>query len=173
MKGTSHTKVSKTLAFVSIIEAVYIVWMFNYFKTEINVNGFLERDTQTFFRKELSKKISNFLAHDVARSDEKIEGTDGVFAKNGLFSIVREDKSSKICPLGNVVGWLYGLFLLGRLYFYRQDGQWIKTAKYTSLVLAVIIIVGSLISNLNAFLYFLPVLVCEILLFNSTRCMEA
>src|SRR5690606_38547399 len=66
--------------------------------------------------------------------------------------------SSKICPLGNIVGWLYGIFILirNRLPLSRFYQYVISLA-----VLSCIIFAG-VILNFNVVIYSLPILISEL-----------
>ena len=102
---------------ISIIESIYIIYMFNYFKTSI------------------------YLSHPFDIFTRKIKFID------------HSEKENHICPMGNYFGFLLPIWLLGR-HFIHSD----KSLKFNKIIMNTILIV-SLITNMNAFIYFFPVYV--------------
>ena len=80
---------------VSIIEAIYIIYFLNYFKTKINLDfGFILEIVNR-----LSKLLginADIFSHPTYQSDIPI---------------------CYVCPLGNFAGWFFGLFFILRNYF--------------------------------------------------------
>ncbi len=114
---------------ISIIESVYIFYMYNLFKTKLYIHHPLEIWLQ-------EKKLGNWVKHPVS-SDEY---------------------GSKICPLGNMVGILLPIWLVIR-YIYRKNKS---ISTYNQLIWKIVFIV-SLILNMNAFVYLLPIYLIEYL----------
>lgn len=112
---------------LNILEAIYILYMYNYFKTTYSIH----------FRWETNiTKYNHFFKHPI---------------KTGKYE-------SKICKLGNIVGYLFFFWILLRVY-YKNSVKPINT------ILFLLLITGSLIMNLNAFVYLLPVFIFEYYLY--------
>ena len=106
---------------LSILESIYIIYMFNYFKTSISIKHPLDSITQN----------NRLLNHT--------------------------DKSNKICPLGNLIGFISPLFFIGRHFFLSHKVfQWFFYS----------LLIGTLLLNWNAFLYLLPIFYLEKILNN-------
>lgn len=67
---------------------------------------------------------------------------------------------SKICPLGNLVGWLLPIWIFVRTYSYLHgmNTKWVFVLNY---ILWGVIFILSFLMNLNAFIYFIPVFMLE------------
>ena len=114
--------------FLNIIEALYILYMFNYFKTKYSVHLSWEYITQKH----------SFLKHPI---------------RSGIYE-------SKICPLGNLVGWLLPVWIFLRTYSYLHK----VNTKYIFILNGVfwsLIVILSFLMNLNAFIYFIPAIIIE------------
>ena len=113
---------------LNIIEAFYILYMFNYFKTKYSVHLSWEYITQKH----------SFLRHPI---------------KTGVYE-------SKICPLGNLVGWLLPIWIFLRTYsyIYKINSKYISILNY---ILWGVIFILSFFMNLNAFIYLIPVFILE------------
>ena len=75
----------------SVIESIYIIFMFNYFKTKIALDhGFILN---------LFKIENGFFKHQV---------------NNGIYRF--EKPENMICPFGHLISWFIGLFLILRNY---------------------------------------------------------
>jgi len=74
-----------------------------------------------------------------------------------LLHATHTDMSIKICPLGNLIGWLYGTFLLTR-------GFWLnhRLGRTVSLLIVISIMIGGYLLNLNVTIYAIPVLIAEL-----------
>ena len=72
------------------------------------------------------------------------------------------ERENHICSLGNLVGYLLPIWLIGRhfLQFVKKSNQ-----KINKIILNTILI-GSLLTNMNAFFYFLPLYIIDNLLVN-------
>ena len=113
---------------LNIIEALYIVYMFNYFKTKYSLHLSWEYITQKH----------SFLKHPI---------------QSGIYE-------SKICPLGNLVGWLLPFWIFLRTYSYLHK----VNTKYIFILNCVfwsLIVILSFLMNLNAFIYFIPAIIIE------------
>ena len=93
---TLNTKIlPKTNLLISIIESIYVIYMLNYFKTNIALDhGFILN---------ILKNIgieSDFIKHYHSHNTYKIEG----------------EPINMVCPLGNLVSWLLAIFFILRNY---------------------------------------------------------
>ena len=116
-----------TLLF-SIVESVYLLYMFNYFKTSVYFNHPCDVLTQ----------------------------------KHPWIDHSRNNQSygNKICPLGNLIGYLSPLWFLGRHSLDKNDFRlWNRR-------IILLVFIGSLMTNMNAFIYFLPIFILEKILNN-------
>ena len=117
-------------AILSVVEALYIVYMFNFFRTRYSVHHPFEA---------IVTQNTTILRHPIA---------------TGLYE-------NKICPLGSVVSVAVALFLLIRIPGYTRHPRAFALA--TKVVFGALV-VGTLLSNLNAFLYVLPLVALEMTL---------
>ena len=115
------------LLIISIIESIYIIFMFRYFKTTYSFNLL---PYQVF-------NNSEYLKHQKTNSEVPI---------------------SHICQLGNDICFLIGLYLVGRNFCK-------PIMEYNQYIIYFIFI--CCFSNLNALIYFLPILFIEIYLLNN------
>ena len=99
---------------ISINESIYIIYMFNYFKTSI------------------------YLSHPFDIFTSKIKFID------------HSEKDNHICLIGNLLGFLLPIWLLGRHFINSKI-----VIKYNKIIMNIILIC-SLLTNMNAFIYFLP-----------------
>ena len=105
--------------FISILEGIYIFYMFVLFKTSYSINHPFEKDWNI-----------SMLKHPISSTYE-----------------------SKICPLGKITG----VFLL--LWFiFRYK---IKNNNRYNILILTVVGVSSLLLNLNALVYLLPILFIE------------
>lgn len=109
--------------YISIIESIYLLYMFNYFKTNYYISHIFDTTTS---------KIS-FIKHDLSN-----------------------EYKTKICKLGNIIGYISPLWFIGRHYI--DD---IKYAKKLNSMLITILFIGCLLTNMNAFIYSLPIFIIE------------
>ena len=121
---------NKTFLILSIIEAIYICYMFNFFKTKYSVHFSWEYLTQHNW----------FLKHPI---------------KTGKYE-------SKICPLGNLVGWVLPIWIILRAYtyIYKINTHLVLIFNY---IFWGLIFTLSFIMNLNAFIYLIPAFIIEIM----------
>ena len=108
----------------SLIESIYIIYMFNYFKTE----KYLSNPFDVF-----TKKI-DFIDHS--------------------------EKENHICSLGNIVGYLLAIWFIMRHYINKKHVN-----KYNKIIIYGVLI-GCIITNMNALLYFIPIVIIESYLIN-------
>lgn len=113
--------------YLSFLSAIYIIYMFNYFKTDI------------------------YLSHPF-----------DVYTRNVSF-LNHSKKGNHICRLGNMIGYLLAFwFIVG--YFLsscvsREKG--IKILQKINILILNIVLIGSLLTNMNAFAYFLPLYIIQ------------
>lgn len=103
-------------AYLSVVQSIYIIYMFNYFETDI------------------------YFPHPL----------DIVTNRSPLLNHTHKD--NHICYLGNIVGFLLPIWLIGRHFVKNQ-----ATRKKTNRIIMNTILVLALTLNMNAFMYFLPV----------------
>jgi hypothetical protein len=103
------------------------VFMFNFFETNLNFQNTINIYLQ-------QKTDQTLLAHSLS-----------------------DQYGSKICPLGNVIGWLYGVFLFLRKIFIPE--AWIRSLVSTLFLISFFF--GGLIMNLNAAVYLVPIAIME------------
>ena len=115
---------------ISIIEGLYVLYMFNFFKTRFSIHHPYE--------KLLTGDISNYLSHPI---------------HSGRYE-------NKICRFGNTIGYILGSALVFR-------GIYNPTYNIYQWYITVIILCGTLILNLNSFIYMIPVFIYECLLYKK------
>jgi len=130
---TLNTKIlPKTNLLISIIESIYVIYMLNYFKTNIALDhGFILN---------ILKNIgieSDFIKHYHSPNTYKIEGAP----------------INMVCPLGNLVSWLLAIFFILRNY--------IPALKKWNKPIIILLFIGSWM-NINVLVYLLPIFICEI-----------
>jgi hypothetical protein len=69
--------------------------------------------------------------------------------------IESSEYDSKICPLGNIVGYIFGLLIIFR-YLYKN--------RINKLIILSLFF-GTLLTNINSFIYFIPIFFYELSLF--------
>uniref|UniRef100_A0A6C0JI21 Uncharacterized protein n=1 Tax=viral metagenome TaxID=1070528 RepID=A0A6C0JI21_9ZZZZ len=84
--------------YIDIIEAIYIVYMYNYFKTSFSIHHPLEYVIN-------NQPIGNFFKHPINTGEYE----------------------NKICPLGNVVSFILALWILSRNSLKTRFGKKIDT----------------------------------------------
>jgi len=107
--------------YLSVLSSIYIIYMFNYFQTDI----YLSHPFDVYTRK------VSFLNHG--------------------------QKSNPICSLGNIIGYLLAIWFIMRhfLLFTKKTLQKINTLILNG------VLIGSLLTNMNAFVYFLPLYIIQ------------
>ena len=111
--------------FISIIEAIYIYYMWNIFKTEKSFHNPLEIIIQ-------KKNIYNFVQHPIS---------------NGIYE-------SKICPLGNLVSKILVIWIFLRLFLNKKIMlKYNKIIFITLFVCSLILNMNSFIYYIPIYLY--------------------
>lgn len=111
--------------YISIIEALYVIYMMNYFKTNYSLHLPFEKITQ----------YHKFLMHPI---------------NTGRYE-------SKVCPFGNLSGFLIAIWIIIRI-LYRHN----NIIPYINTVIWIIIVILSFIMNVNCFIYLIPAFLLEI-----------
>jgi len=124
---------------ISILEGFYVIFMWNYFKTKYSFHNIWEAPLMN--RHDMPK----FIKHNV---------------NTGIYE-------NKICPMGNLAGYLLGAWILLRenfIYSVKEKHLIISKRKIKQLnkMLFIIVAVLSFIMNLNAFIYLIPVFIYEL-----------
>ena len=123
---------------IPIIEAAYIIYMWNFFKTTYSFHNIWETNLMSI------PTIPQFFKHQI---------------KNTTYS-------NKICPLGNLSAYLLAIWIIitkiiTPQYLSNKLQQHLKTATKIIFITTAIL---AFIMNLNAFIYLVPVFVYEITL---------
>ena len=104
----------------SLLESIYIWFMFTQFKTNYYISHPFDSITSNI----------PFIHHDTSSNYQR-----------------------KICPLGVMFGWLAPIWFLGRLYLPIQ-----KIKEVNKIIILIISIIAFL-TNFNAFIYFIPIII--------------
>ena len=126
---------------ISMLEAFYVLYMWNYFKTKYSFHNVWEAPLLN------RKELPEFFKHEM---------------NTGLYE-------NKICPLGNLAGYLLAAWILLRenfIYRMKNRNLIISKRKISKLnrILFIIVAIVAFIMNLNAFIYLIPVFIYEIFL---------
>ena len=113
--------------YISLLESIYLWFMFTQFKTHIYFSHPLDYITSSY----------PFIRHET------------------------KDYSKKICPLGVCAGWIAPLWFVGRHFIQNNDLQY----KINKILLATLFIL-SLLLNMNAFIYSIPIFILEYIQLN-------
>ena len=105
---------------ISIIESIYIFYMFSYFKTKTYIPHPLDYITSS----------TRLTKHNTTTNYE-----------------------SKICPLGNIIGYILPIWFIVR--------HSIENYKKINTIIICLLFIGCLISNMNAFVYAIPIFMIE------------
>ena len=72
-------------------------------------------------------------------------------------------KSNPICSLGNIIGYLLAIWFIMRhfLLFHASLGEGKKTLQKINTLILNGVLIGSLLTNMNAFVYFLPLYIIQ------------
>lgn len=109
---------------LSIISGIYIVYMFNYFQTDI------------------------YLSHPF-----------DIYTNNISF-LKHSEKDNHICNLGNIVGYILSVWFIGRHFIPSHALQKNIIQKINNMILNIILL-GCLLTNMNAFVYYLPLYIIQ------------
>ena len=115
--------------YYDIIEAIYIIYMYNFFKTTKSIHNPLEYYI-------FNQPIENIFKHPIDTGEYE----------------------NKICTFGNIVGWLLGIWILSRNILYTDSNR--KNNKINKIIF-ILVLIGSLMMNMNAFIYLIPVFIYE------------
>ena len=131
---TLHNYISSKYV-ISIIEAVYIVYMWNFFKTTYSFHNIWETNLMSI------PSIPQFFKHQIKNTEY----------------------SNKICPLGNLSAYLLAIWIIitkiiTPRHLSNKSQQNLKTATKMIFIITAIL---AFIMNLNAFIYLIPVFVYE------------
>jgi len=109
---------------ISLIESLYIIFMYNFFKTKISFHHLIEVN---------------------------INKDQNIFFKHPIYS---NNYENKICTLGSIASYFIASWFLIRNYNYDKS-------KIINKNIITIIFFISLISNLNSFIYIIPIFIIE------------
>ena len=137
MKITSQTLHNYTSSkyTIPIIEAAYIIYMWNFFKTTYSFHNIWETNLMSI------PTIPQFFKHQIKNTDY----------------------SNKICPLGNLSAYLLAIWIIiakiiTPSYLSNKSQQYINNATKIIFIITAIL---AFIMNLNAFIYLIPVFIYE------------
>ncbi len=121
---------------IPILEAIYIIYMWNFFKTTYSFHNIWETNLMSH------PTIPNFFKHQIKNTDY----------------------SNKICPLGNLSAYLLAFWIIitkiiTPQYLSNKTQQYLKT---TTKVIFTITAILAFIMNLNAFIYLIPIFIYEL-----------
>ena len=122
---------SVIIKIIAVVSAVYIWYMYNFFKTTVSFHHPVEILLQ-------QKSILTFLKHPIYQSEY----------------------DSKICPVGNLVGWVLPIWII---WFAWQSADNYKKYFKWNIIIWVTIVCFAALLNLNAFVYLIPCILLEIL----------
>ena len=138
MKITSRTLHNYTSSkyIIPIIEATYIIYMWNFFKTTYSFHNIWETNLMSI------RSIPQFFKHQIKNTEY----------------------SNKICPLGNLSAYLLAIWIIiTKIITPRHLSN--KSQHYINLATKIIFIITAILAfimNLNAFIYLIPVFVYEL-----------
>ena len=126
------------LFYYSLLECLYILYMYNLFKTYKNYNNFIEI----------------FLQNNLFKNNETM-----------IHSINKNEYSSKICKFGKFISVILAICIYIR---YRLiTNKKYQNIRFLTKLSIILVIIFSLILNMNAFIYLIPVFVYELYLINN------
>ena len=127
------------LVIFSVIEAVYLVYMFNYFKTTYSVHHPFEI---------LITGISKYLEHPIGTGHYE----------------------NKICKFGHDISWYLAFYLIIRNFLDELTDVKKETICLINKFITYCAIGMALLTNMNAFIYLIPILVFEFGYFTPKFC---
>ena len=122
------------LATLSFIEIIYILWMYNLFKTRYS---FSNRTNQYL----MNKQTLAFFRHNQTSEEPEL----------------------KICPFGQFFSILLCLYIFVRIYIIRKRGYSHYFQLINDIIMGNIVFFSYLM-NLNAFVYLIPIFLYEFLI---------
>lgn len=123
---------------IPIIEATYIIYMWNFFKTTYSFHNIWETNLMSI------PSIPQFFKHQIKNTEY----------------------SNKICPLGNLSAYLLAMWIIITKIVTPQHLS-IKSQQYINLATKIIFTITAILAfimNLNAFIYLVPVFIYELTL---------
>tara|TARA_B100000929_G_scaffold223602_2_gene179964 strand:+ start:6816 stop:7241 length:426 start_codon:yes stop_codon:yes gene_type:complete len=124
---------------VSIIEVLYLIYMFNFFKTTIEFHHPFEIFLTSF---------SKYLKHPI---------------KTGIYE-------NKICRFGNDISYIFAIYIILRFILYKTNSIKKNTLCMINKTLIYVAFVVSLLMNMNAVIYLIPLLLLEYYYFIQKFC---
>ena len=119
----------------TFIEAIYVIFMWNFFKTKYSIHNIWEAPIME------SRNLPSFFKHNV---------------NTNIYE-------SKICPLGNISAYLIASWIIFRDLIKAYKKNKIPHILYTlNKLIFIVVAILSFFMNLNAFLYFIPIFVYEL-----------
>ena len=120
---------------IPIIESIYIIYMWNFFKTTYSFHNIWETNLMSI------PSIPQFFKHQIKNTEY----------------------SNKICPLGNLSAYLLAIWIIlikiiTPRHLSKKSQQYLKTATKIIFIITAIL---AFIMNLNAFIYLMPVFIYE------------
>lgn len=119
--------------FKTLFEALYVIFMWNYFKTKYSFHNIWEAPLMNH------NKMPQFFKHNI---------------NTGRYE-------SKICPLGNFAAFALAFWILLRDFLLTKSNNLKIKINSLNLFIFSIVLFLSFIMNLNAFIYFIPVFIYE------------
>lgn len=124
---------------VSIIESLYLIYMFNFFKTTMAFHHPFEIFLTSF---------SEYVKHPI---------------KTGLYE-------NKICRFGNDISYIFAVYIIFRYILYKTNSIKKNTLCMINKTLIYVAFVVSLLMNMNAVIYLIPLLLLEYYYFIPKFC---
>ena len=120
----------------TIIEAIYIYYMYNLFKTKFSFHHPLEKIIN-------KQPISDYFKHPIY---------------SGIYE-------NKICPFGKLISKLLVIWIFVRIFLLKKY-SYTKITKINNIIFGLVLI-GSLLLNINSFIYFIPIFIYELYYFQD------
>ena len=118
----------------ALIESIYIYYVYNIFKTKYSFHHPIEVLLQ-------KNSMSDYFKHPIYSGEYE----------------------SKICPFGKFISKLLIIWIFLRIYLKRNYTNLINIKKINKIIFTLVLI-GSILSNFNSFIYFIPVFIYELLI---------
>jgi hypothetical protein len=117
----------------TVIEAIYLIFMYNYFKTTYTFHNPIEML--------LNKKVfSDFFKHPMYSGEYE----------------------SKICRFGNIIGYLLAFWVILRFILNKYYMNLNYKVRTINKIIFILVLIGSILMNFNAFIYYIPVFIYEL-----------